>query len=224
MKYFKALFVTVVLCIILAMGVGCSDSSTAKDDRARIASGKIVDPSSYAGACYGSIDAGQIASNYQKGIEPPGMVEATSAEEAEKITGIKIRYPNLKLTGGVKAIYPEKSASANWQIAIHFYDGVMVSEEKWEEEIDYSQVIAQTMDPATHEKPANEGSVRKLVDVAGHQGQLLPEPAVRGADGELIYLQPQVEWWDNGIRYHMLPWNTNFTGDDLLKIANSMYE
>jgi len=158
------------------------------------------------------------------GAEPSSPVPSVSPSDAEARTGIKFRQPKTAaITGNMKAVYQDTSASGNPEICIHFDNGILVGEENWKEQPDFAHEIAMDNDPAHHEPPATPGTNWILVKVAGFQGKQLPQPAIMGADGKLSELPPMLEWWDSGVKYMITTWKTGVSGQQLLDIANSMY-
>ena len=176
----------------------------------------------YAGAT--NLEVQKYIQNFQEGVEPLSPAPPVSSSEAKVKTGISVKLPkDTALTGKLKAIYTDTSAAGYPGLGMHFTNGILIVEEAWKEEPDFAHEIAIDSDPATHEPPATPGTNWTLVKVAGFQGKLLPQPAMLGADQKLYELPPQLEWWDNGIKYHMTTWKAGFSGQDLLDIANSMY-
>ncbi|MBN2169073.1 MAG: hypothetical protein JW738_07500 [Actinobacteria bacterium] len=166
------------------------------------------------------------ASGYMKGVKPTPMVPSISLKEAEKKAGIKAKLPRVgEITGDREEVYFDISASENPQISVYYSNGIIIGNEVWKEKPDY---IAQLeADKAASNGPSlMSGFSEELIKVEGHQGILWP----RVLSNTLSYSiagfvsPPQLEWWDDGVKYHINSWNLGFTEDQLLEIAESMYE
>jgi hypothetical protein len=222
MKTNRILVMCALAAILLAAEAGCSGSSVSKNVPATTPSQATSVSPPYAGSA--ALDVQKYIQNYQEGIEPTTSIPPVSPSEAKTKTGISLRLPkDTALTGELKAIYPDTSASGNPQLALHFKNGVLIAEEAWKEKPDFAHEIAIDSDPKYHQSPATPGSSWTLVAVAGFQGKLLPQPAVLGADQKICELPPQLEWWNSGIKYRMTTWKMGYSGQQLLDIANSMY-
>jgi hypothetical protein len=219
MKATRVLVICSLAVLLLATAVGCSGQAVSKKPASRAPSQTNDSQPGFTG----SVTQAAVQ-DLQEGVEPTTQIPAASPSEAQAKTGIALKLPkDDSITGNLKAIYPDTSASGNPELCLHFNNGVLISEEAWKEQPDFAHEIALDTDPKYHEPPATPGSNWALVKVAGFQGKLLPQPAVLGADQKVQQLAPILEWWSNGVRYRMSVWKLGFSGDQLLKIANSMY-
>lgn len=160
---------------------------------------------------------------YEEGVEPQTKIPPATPEQAKEKTGIAVVLPrDLSISGNVKAIFPDTSAPGHPELCLHFDNGVLLTEEKWDSKPDFSKEIAQDSDPTYHEDPITPGSNWELVTIAGHEGKLLPQPATVGSDGRVHDLPPILEFWASGIRYRVSVWKKGITGKQLVDLANSM--
>jgi hypothetical protein len=219
MKTTRILIICSLAAFLLATAVGCSGQAVSKKPSATAPSqAKSGSP-----AFVGSVTETAVQ-NIQEGVEPSTQIPAVSPSAAQAKTGIALKLPKDTSTAGdLKAIYPDTSASGNPELCLHFTNGVLISEEAWKTQPDFAKEIASDSDPVHHEPPLTPGSNWKLVDVAGFQGKLLPQPAVLGPDQKVHQLAPMLEWWANGVKYWMSAWKLGYSGEQLLDIANSMY-
>lgn len=217
MKTSRMLIVCSLAAALVLIAVGCSGPvvSQKPTTSAKVPSGQP--------AFVGSVKQ-MAVQNYQDGVEPTTQIPPASPAEAQAKTGVAVKLPkDNSVTGNLKAVYPDTSASGNAENCLHFNNGVLLSEEAWKDKPDFAHEIAQDSDPKYHDPPVTAGSNWALVKVAGFDGKILPQPAVLGADGKVQPLPPILEWWADGVRYRLSVWKGGFTGDQLLRIANSMY-
>lgn len=156
------------------------------------------------------------------GIRPVPTTPSIPLKEAEKKAGIKARLPKAeKITGEREGVYFEMSASENPQIVVHYGNGIMVANEVWKEKFDYVALLQADakMLSGVSSQPG------KLVEVAGHQGMLLSGTGYNNEPqaGICYVMPPQLEWWHDGVKFYISSWNFNFTEEQLLEIAESMY-
>ncbi|MBU4302685.1 MAG: hypothetical protein KKE79_04330 [Actinobacteria bacterium] len=224
MKTTRILVMCALAAILFATAAGCTGPvsknvpATTPSLAMSESSPSAISPS----VCYDS-----YIRNIQAGRRPIPSIPAVSASEAKTKTGISVRLPkNTKLTGKLMGIYPYISASespqlgANPQLGLHFTNCIIIDEEACKEKPDFE---AEAAGPTFNGKPADEiiGSEATLVKVAGFQGMLRPEWTSGGATP--YKLPPQLQWWENGVRYFMSAWKLGYSGQQLLDIANSMY-
>ena len=216
MKTARILVVLTSAALLFATLSGCSGSP--------VSTGEPETTS--AGSPRAGIDAA-----VQSGTEPHMQGPAVSAAEAKAQTGISLRVPkNTQLTGELKGIYPNnnqpqeesKAAQKNTPKAVTllFTNGLGIEEEACPVEPDWA---AEAAIPTMNGKPPDEiiGAQLILTKVAGFQGMFTPEWTSPGPNP--YKLPPQLQWWENGVRYHMLPWKLGYTVEQLMEIANSMY-
>jgi hypothetical protein len=221
MKTARILVMCVLAVILFATAAGCN-GSVSRDVPATTPS--LAMSESSPGPTTPSVVFDAYVRNIQAGIEPIPSIPAVSPSEAKTKTGISVRLPkNTELSGKLKGIYPDTSASENPELCLGFTNGILINEEIWKEKPDYAAEIAAEADDRIRATGSTQGFDWTLVQVAGFQGKLLPETALEGADQEGYKLPPHLEWWENGIRYHMSAWKLGYSGQQLLDIANSMY-
>lgn len=147
-----------------------------------------------------------------------------NAREAKAKTGIEVRLANdTKLTGGLKGIYAyipsaeETKQDARMGLAIHYSGGIDISEEACPKEPDWA---AETAVPTFNGRPPDvvTGAIPVRCKVAGFSGMANAEWTSGGTK-----LPPQLHWWENGVRYHIMPWKLGYTSEQLMQIAESMY-
>jgi hypothetical protein len=221
MKTIRILVMCALAAALMATAAGCFGSSVSKNVPATTPTQATSGSAPYIGATSLMNDASAVKMNL--GVEPTSPIPPVSPSEAKAKTGISVRLPkDTTLTGELKAIYPDTSASGNQELCLHFANGILITEEAWKEQSDFAHEIALDSDPKYHQPPVTPGSNWILVEVAGFQGKLLPQPAVLGAD-QIYQLPPMLEWWENGVKYWMSAWKLGYSGQQLLDIANSMY-
>lgn len=229
MKTARILVMFTLAAILLATAAGCSGSSVSKSVPATTpALAKKMSPPSGGSPSAGLFDSYVRA--IQAGIEPHLPGPAISASEAKAKTGISVRLPkNTELTGKLKGIYPnipppeilkDPQNDAHMQLSLIFTNGLGIEEEAWNKQPDWA---AEAAVPTMNGKPPDEtiGAEPILTKVAGFQGMFTPEWTSPGPNP--YKLPPQLQWWENGVRYHMLPWKLGYTVEQLMEIANSMY-
>lgn len=217
MKTCKILIVcSLAAALLLLVAAGCSGPAVSQKPAT------ATNAPSGQSAFIGSVT--QAVQNYQEGVEPTTQIPPTGPAEAQAKSGVAVKLPkDNSVTGNLKAVYPDTSASGNAENCLHFNNGVLLSEEAWKDKPDFAHEIAQDSDPKYHDPPVTAGSNWTLVKVAGFDGKMLPQPAILGADGKVQPLPPILEWWADGVRYRLSVWKAGFTGNQLLRIANSMY-
>lgn len=211
MKTVRFVFMLALTLMLLASLVGCttSESITPAKNRGLPTAG----PDTY-------------IKNIQAGIEPAFTGTVVSPSEAKAKTGMTARLAkNPTLTGNLKKIYAyipsaeEAKQDARKALAMPYSNGLTIVEEAWPTEPDWA---AETAVPTFNGRPPDEviGAQPVLTKVAGFQGMLTPEWTSTGATTKL---PPQLQWWENGVRYHILPWKLGYTSDQLMQVAESMY-
>lgn len=160
----------------------------------------------------------------QQGEEPVPDSPKVSLSEAERNTGIKARIPNDTLGGMVKGVYTDTSASQNPQLSMILDNGVIIIEEATAFAVDYGAMVEATAKEMSAPGRKIIGAIgQRLISIAGNAGYAIPVNTVPGADNKEYELPPQVEWWDNAVRYHITLWKLGLTDQQLIKIAESMY-
>jgi hypothetical protein len=211
MKTTRFVFMLALTLLLLASLVGCTKTESLTPAKTRGV--PVAGPDSY-------------IKNIQAGIEPARTGIVVSPSEAKAISGMTAKLAkNPALTGNLKKIYAyiptaeEAKQDARKALAMSYSNGLTIVEEAWPTEPDWA---AETAVPTFNGRPPDEviGAQPVRTKVGGFQGMLTPEWTSPGAKTKL---PPQLQWWENGVRYHILPWKLGYTSDQLMKVAESMY-
>lgn len=172
--------------------------------------------------------------NEEGGIKPPANIPVppkVTLEEAEKYIGAKLRAPKETFGGKLEGIYTDKSASGNRITTLAYDNGIGIGAEVWKEKPDFR---LEAEHEAADAKRAEEdplytrmGAVPHVVEVAGIEMLSSPtyyfEHISDKGKTEVWSLPPDLQWWDNGIKYYVAPYKLGFTEEQLMSIAKSMY-
>lgn len=181
-------------------------------------------------AGYANAGPSSYMRDIQAGVEPQLPGPAISASEAKAKTGISVRLPkNTVLTGKLNGIYPnippaevlkDPNNDAHTSLTLIFANGLGLEEEACPIQPDWA---AESAVPTFNGRPPDAviGAQPIPAKVAGFQGMSTPEWTSPGTNPSK--LPPQLQWWENGVRYHLIPWKLGYTGDELMQVASSMY-
>lgn len=164
------------------------------------------------------------------GIKPPDGIPKVSLEEAEEYIGADLRVPRETLGGTLDGCYnwPSESPDNN-STSLVYSSGFSVLAEVYKKKIDFRLNAEADIAAAkrSEEDPlyTRIGAIGHVVEVAGFEMLAYPPFELPGEDkdGKTYSLPPNLNWWDDGIRYVISPMKLGFTEELLIKIAESMY-